>query len=63
MIRLGTMTFFYFNLKERIHVQEAERTITCNSLPNYRMELDNELEQINNEEIWRVGREIRKLRL
>ena len=42
--------------------KEAERTITCNSSPNYRMELDSELEDINNMEIWRVGREIRKLR-
>lgn len=48
--------------KNVITGKEAERTITCNSSPNYRMELDSELEDINNMEIWRVGREIRKLR-
>ena len=42
--------------------EEAKRTITCNSEPNYRYKLDKELEEVNNMEIWRVGREIRKLR-
>ena len=42
--------------------QEAKRTIECNSSPDYREKLDKELEEVNNMEIWRVGKEIRKLR-
>jgi len=33
-----------------------------NSDPNYHEKLDKKLEKINNEEIWQVGKEIRKLR-
>jgi len=42
--------------------QEAKRTIDCNSSPDYRDKLDKELDEVNNMEIWRVGKEIRKLR-
>ena len=42
--------------------QEAKRTIDCNSSPDYREKLDKELDEVNNMEIWRVGKEIRKLR-
>ena len=43
--------------------EEAKRIIECNSDTDYREKLDCELEKINNEEIWKVGREIRKLRV
>jgi len=43
--------------------KEAKRTIECNSSSDYRSKLDKELEEINNMEIWKVGREIRKLRV
>ena len=42
--------------------QEAKRTIDCNSSPDYREKLNKELDEVNNMEIWRVGKEIRKLR-
>jgi len=42
--------------------QEAKRTIDCNSSPDYRVNLNKELDEVNNMEIWRVGKEIRKLR-
>jgi ketol-acid reductoisomerase len=41
---------------------EAKRTIECNSRDTYRADLNKELEEIDSTEIWRVGREIRKLR-
>ena len=41
---------------------EARRTIECNSSPDYREKLNKELDEVNNMEIWRVGKEIRKLR-
>ena len=42
--------------------KEAERTIDCNSSPDYREKLNKELDEVNNMEIWKVGKEIRKLR-
>ena len=42
--------------------KEAKRTIECNSKPGYRESLNKELQKINDMEIWRVGKEIRKLR-
>lgn len=49
----------YYSVKSG---REARRTIGCNSIPNYKERLDNELDNINNMEIWKVGKEIRKLR-
>jgi len=48
--------------KSVITEKEAERTIDSNSSPDYREKLNKELDEINNMEIWRVGKEIRKLR-
>lgn len=42
--------------------KEAERTINCNSAADYRKNLNEELDEVNNMEIWKVGKEIRKLR-
>lgn len=42
--------------------KEAERTIDCNSSADYRKNLNEELDEVNNMEIWKVGKEIRKLR-
>ena len=42
---------------------EIERVIECNSKDNYRSLLNQELDDINNTEIWKVGKEIRKLRI
>ncbi|TID28322.1 hypothetical protein CANINC_002499 [Pichia inconspicua] len=41
---------------------ETQRSLDFNSQPNYREELEKELEIIRNMEIWRVGKEVRKLR-
>jgi ketol-acid reductoisomerase len=41
---------------------ETQNVIDANSNINYREKLEIELEQLNNEEIWQVGKEIRKLR-
>lgn len=41
---------------------EAKRVIKTNSLIDYKKNLDKELENIDNQEIWKVGKEIRKLR-
>ncbi len=42
--------------------EEAKRVIKSNSSTNYKDKLDKELEDINNQEIWKVGKEIRKYR-
>lgn len=42
--------------------KEAERTIISNSDPDYRKNLKQELEDLKNSEIWKVGSIIRKLR-
>ena len=42
--------------------EEARRSIESNSQPNYRAELNEELEEINNQEMWIAGKELRKLR-
>lgn len=42
--------------------EEAKRVIKSNSSTNYKDKLDKELEDINNEEIWKVGKQIRKCR-
>lgn len=49
----------YNNVKEG---SEAKKVIKSNSSTNYKDKLDKELQEINNEEIWKVGKEIRKLR-
>ena len=49
----------YDHVKEGI---EAEVVINANSDSNYRQKLENELGSINTQEIWQVGRLVRKLR-
>lgn len=41
---------------------ETKRSLEFNSQPDYREKLEAELETIRNMEIWRVGKEVRKLR-
>ena len=41
---------------------EADVVIDANSDKDYRYRLNEELDEIANEEIWRVGKVIRKLR-
>ena len=41
---------------------EVARVIKSNSDPNYRENLKKELDEINNQEIWKVGKLIRELR-
>ena len=41
---------------------EVKRVIEANSDPNYRENLKKELDEINNQEIWKVGKVIRELR-
>ncbi len=41
---------------------EAKRVIRKNSLPNYREELDKELTQMRNSEMWKTGTVVRSLR-
>ena len=41
---------------------ETQRSLAFNSAPDYRARLEEELETIRNMEIWRVGKEVRKLR-
>lgn len=41
---------------------ETKRSLDSNSAPNYREELEKELQTIRDMEIWRVGKEVRKLR-
>ncbi|AWU78005.1 ketol-acid reductoisomerase, mitochondrial [Pichia kudriavzevii] len=41
---------------------ETQRSLDFNSQANYREELEKELETIRNMEIWKVGKEVRKLR-
>lgn len=41
---------------------ETKRSLEFNSTPDYRQKFEKELEQIRNLEIWRVGKEVRKLR-
>ena len=41
---------------------EAKITIEANSKPDYRQKLEEELEEINNQEMWQVGRLLRPLR-
>jgi len=41
---------------------EAQRTITANSKPDYREKLQEELDEIKNSEMWRAGKKVRELR-
>ena len=41
---------------------EVKRVLDANSDPEYKTKLNKELEEINNQEIWKVGRVIRELR-
>ena len=41
---------------------EVRRVLEANSDPEYKDKFNEELEEINNQEIWRVGRVIRELR-
>lgn len=42
--------------------KETQRTLTKNSDPNYRQELNQELKELSHREIWRTGQVVRKLR-
>ena len=42
--------------------KEVERVLEFNSQDDYKSKLDQELQDINNMEIWKVGKEVRKLR-
>lgn len=42
--------------------KEAQRTITKNSRPTYRKELEKELDVIRNSEMWKAGAKVRELR-
>lgn len=42
--------------------EEARRTLTANSRPNYRKELEAELAEMAGSEMWRAGRTVRELR-
>lgn len=42
--------------------KEAERTIKKNSRPEYRKELEKELDEIRNSEMWKTGAKVRELR-
>ena len=48
--------------KKVLSGEEARRSIKSNSQPNYWTELNKELEEINNQEMWIAGKELRKLR-
>ena len=41
---------------------EVKRVLESNSDPEYKKKLNKELDEINNQEIWRVGKVIRDLR-
>jgi ketol-acid reductoisomerase len=41
---------------------ETKRSLEFNSQPDYREKFEKELDEIRNLEIWRVGKEVRKLR-
>jgi len=62
--RFKEATFPVFkNLYEEVsNGNEAKRVIEKNSTGNYKKELSKELEELSNEEIWQVGRVVRKLR-
>lgn len=42
--------------------KEAKITIDANSDPNYREKLEKELSEVDSQEMWQVGKEVRKLR-
>ena len=42
--------------------EEAKRAISSNSKPNYRKKLNEELEEINSQEMWLAGKQLRPLR-
>ena len=41
---------------------EARRTLEKNSDPEYRVKLEKELDEIRNMEMWKAGKQVRKLR-
>lgn len=41
---------------------EARRTLEANSRPNYRAELEAELKELRDSEMWRAGATVRSLR-
>ena len=41
---------------------EARRTLTANSRPSYRKELEAELRELADQEMWRAGKTVRELR-
>lgn len=53
----------FAKLYESVKTQkEAERSITLNSQPDYRVKLDAELKEIADMEMWRAGAAVRSLR-
>jgi ketol-acid reductoisomerase len=42
--------------------EETRRTLECNSAPDYRERLDEELKVIHDSEMWRAGAAVRALR-
>tara|TARA_B110001450_G_C17656546_1_gene495502 strand:- start:1821 stop:3047 length:1227 start_codon:yes stop_codon:yes gene_type:complete len=41
---------------------EVERVVVCNSNKNYREELNKELESISSQEVWQIGKQLRKIK-
>jgi len=53
----------FLELYEKVRTgAETQRTLDCNSRPTYREDLEKELKQIRESEMWRVGAEVRQLR-
>ncbi len=48
--------------KSVVEGKEAQAAIQSNSRPDYHERLQKELEEINNQEMWQAGRQLRKLR-
>jgi ketol-acid reductoisomerase len=42
--------------------EEARISIESNSKSDYRVQLERELEEINNQEMWQAGKQLRPLR-
>jgi ketol-acid reductoisomerase len=53
------MEWLYYSVKTG---NEAQISIDANSKPDYRAGLEKELEAMRNQEMWRVGETVRKLR-
>ena len=58
-MRQPVMEWLYYSVKTG---NEAQISIDSNSKPNYRDELNKELEAMRNTEMWQAGITVRKLR-